>query len=71
MKPVRKMVMANVAIMINKDEPKQCGNTAGKMCRFLVEETGDCRLFAKKLKVDKKAQQFLRCNPCIEAEPID
>lgn len=76
MKLQRKMVTVNLAIHINKDDPKQCGNitetpAGGLKCRFLLEEDGHCVLFDKPLKVDKKDEQlnYLRCRPCLLAEP--
>ena len=71
MKPVRKMVVANLAIMIDKDDPKQCGYGTKKICRFIDAFEGVCILFAKPLKAAKTEDPFfLRCKPCLEAEPI-
>lgn len=77
MKLQKKMVTVNLAIHIDKDCEKQCGEAADKKCRFLLTDDEHCVLFDKPLKVAKSTgekepealQPFLRCKPCLQAEP--
>lgn len=73
MKVVRKMVIANVAILIDKENPERCGNQPeGDMCRFLNDFDDTCVLYAKSLKIDRKVEgtPFMRCKQCLAAEPV-
>jgi hypothetical protein len=70
MTPKKKMVVANVAIQISKEDPQLCEDTVDKACRFLNDVDEICVLFDKPLKVTKDGEQFfLRCKPCLTAEP--
>lgn len=73
MKVQKKMIMANVAIQICKEDKALCGDTTDKSCRFLDDKEEVCILFAKPLKVTKPdlagETSYKRCKPCVEGEP--
>jgi hypothetical protein len=67
MKPVRKMVVVNVAIIVDGETKAYCSHGPDRMCRFLDEAAGSCILFAKPLKGTEEG--YIRCLPCRKAEP--
>jgi hypothetical protein len=60
---MKKMVLANVAIDIFKEDTKLCGDT----CRFIDPEPR-CILFGNILRI--KGGDLLRCKKCVDLEPI-